>query len=123
MRPRVLLVSIVLVTNSCTRSIVQTAPVQDVIGQYNRPKDLIVTTRDGQVVSLWSATIVGDTIEGFSRRGDDIRRVRRTVARTDVQSVSIRKTDPVMTTALVLALGAAGFVVLVGSALSGGLSR
>jgi hypothetical protein len=119
MRPRSLLVALVLVTTACTRAIVQNVPVQDVVGPANKPTDLTITTKDG-ILNLWSATIVGDTVVGYSRRGDDIRRVRQAVARTDVQTVSIRKTDPFLTAALLVAAGAAGFVLLMASMFSGG---
>jgi hypothetical protein len=120
MRPRSLLVALVLVSSACTRTIVQKVPVQDVVGPANTPTDLKVTTKNGQVLNLWSATIVRDTVVGFSRRGDDIRRTRLAVARTDVETVSTRKIDPFVSTVFAVVVGATALTLFLASTLSSG---
>ena len=101
-----LLAAVVVVVNACTSLVVQQAPVHEVIGAKNRPKDVVLRLKDGRRVALWKATIVGDRIVGRTR---DIKPRTLAVARSDIATVATRRREIVAY--LALAYVAASFAV------------
>lgn len=93
MRSRILLVAIVLMASACMTTVAQQAPVHDVIGQANRRMNLVLTMKDGRRVDLWEATIVEDSVIGWPTWDRQNARAKRAVARSEIESVAIRKVD------------------------------
>jgi hypothetical protein len=78
------------VASACTTTRVQTAPVPEPLPSGQRG-EIRLSLKSGQVVSMYEASLVQDSIVGLDRPASATNRQRVAVARADVQSVATKK--------------------------------
>ena len=107
---RIAVMGLATLTGACTQWQPQLGPVAEVVSA-NRGQEIRVVRRDGAILDLTDARMIGDTLSGASIRGTDTLRLR--LAPEEIARLEVRKADAASTVALVVV----GLGVVVGGGL------
>lgn len=105
------------VVSACTTTRVQTAPVPEQL-RTGRQAEVRLSLRSGEVVTMFTPAVIGDSIIGFARPASTQPSPRLAVARADVQSVAATELSVGKTIAASVVGGLASLTLLVAACVS-----